>query len=90
MWTITVQSARLTTGLYDTTLASYKEARATYVKGEFKALVILTDGSNQDTNGISRSGLVTELKELVDPAEIQEVILQAIMTAGQNGRAAQE
>ncbi|MFF3032597.1 substrate-binding and VWA domain-containing protein [Streptomyces rubiginosohelvolus] len=115
------------TGLYDTTLASYKEARSTYVKGKFNALVILTDGSNQDTNGISRSGLVTELKELVDPerpvpviaiavgpdadrdevaeiarvtggdgyevsdpAEIQAVILQAIMAAGQNGRAAQE
>ncbi|MFD0426845.1 substrate-binding and VWA domain-containing protein [Streptomyces parvus] len=115
------------TGLYDTTLASYKEARATYVKGKFNALVILTDGSNQDTNGISRSGLITELKELVDPerpvpviaiavgpdadrdevaeiarvtggdgyevsdpAEIQAVILQAIMAAGQNGRAAQE
>ncbi len=115
------------TGLYDTTLASYKEARSTYVKGKFNALVILTDGSNQDTDGISRSGLVTELKELVDPerpvpviaiavgpdadrdevaeiaritggdgyevsdpAEIQAVILQAIMAAGQNGRAAEE
>ncbi|MGQ4731594.1 substrate-binding and VWA domain-containing protein [Streptomyces sp. Ju416(a)] len=115
------------TGLYDTTLASYKEARSTYVKGKFNALVILTDGSNQDTNGISRSGLITQLKELVDPerpvpviaiavgpdadrdevaeiarvtggdgyevsdpAEIQAVILQAIMAAGQNGRAAQE
>ncbi|MFI7325046.1 hypothetical protein ACIBQ3_10275 [Streptomyces rubiginosohelvolus] len=120
MWTITVQSARLTTGLYDTTLASYKEARSTYVKGKFNALVILTDGSNQDTDGTSRSGLITELKELVDPerpvpviaiaagpdadrdevaeiarvtggdgyevsdpAEIQAVILQAIMAAGQ-------
>ncbi|MFD8444052.1 substrate-binding and VWA domain-containing protein [Streptomyces globisporus] len=115
------------TGLYDTTLASYKEARSTYVKGKFNALVILTDGSNQDTDGISRSGLVTELKKLVDPerpvpviaiavgpdadrdevaeiaritggdgyevsdpAEIQAVILQAIMAAGQNGRAAEE
>ncbi|MFK0182587.1 substrate-binding and VWA domain-containing protein [Streptomyces rubiginosohelvolus] len=115
------------TGLYDTTLASYKEAQSTYVKGKFNALVILTDGSNQDTDGISRSGLITELKELVDPerpvpviaiavgpdadrdevaeiarvtggdgyevsdpAEIQAVILQAIMAAGQNGRAAQE
>ncbi|MET9766534.1 substrate-binding and VWA domain-containing protein [Streptomyces sp. NPDC006415] len=115
------------TGLYDTTLASYREARSTFVKGKFNALVILTDGSNQDTDGISRSGLVAELKELVDPerpvpviaiavgpdadrdevaeiarvtggdgyevndpAEIQAVILQAIMAAGQNGRAAQE
>ncbi|RPK81747.1 MULTISPECIES: substrate-binding and VWA domain-containing protein [Streptomyces] len=115
------------TGLYDTTLAAYQEARSTYVKGKFNALVILTDGSDQDGHGISRSGLIAELKELrdperpvpviaiavgpdadrdevaeiarvtggdgyavSDPAEIQAVILQAIMAAGQNGRAAQE
>lgn len=115
------------TGLYDTTLASYKEARSTFVKGKFNALVILTDGSNQDERSISRSGLIAELKELrdperpvpviaiavgpdadrdevaeiarvtggdgyevSDPAEIQAVILQAIMAAGQNGLAAQE
>ncbi|MFH8883352.1 substrate-binding and VWA domain-containing protein [Streptomyces californicus] len=115
------------TGLYDTVLASYQEARSTYVKGKFNALVVLTDGSNQDEDGISRSALVARLKELVDPerpvpviaiavgpeadrdevaeiarvtggdgyevsdpAEIQGVILQAIMTAGQNGRAGRE
>ncbi|WP_228183227.1 substrate-binding and VWA domain-containing protein [Streptomyces anulatus] len=115
------------TGLYDTTLASYKEARSTYRKGKFNALVILTDGSNQDERSISRSGLIAELRELrdperpvpviviavgpdadrdevaeiarvtggdgyevSDPAEIQAVILQAIMAAGQNGLAAQE
>ncbi|MFJ2027396.1 substrate-binding and VWA domain-containing protein [Streptomyces sp. NPDC087897] len=115
------------TGLYDTVLASYQEARSTYVKGKFNALVVLTDGSNQDEDGISRSTLVAELKELVDPerpvpviaiavgpdadreevaeiarvtggdgyevsdpADIQAVILRAIMTAGQNGRAGQE
>ncbi|MFJ9574468.1 substrate-binding and VWA domain-containing protein [Streptomyces bacillaris] len=115
------------TGLYDTVLASYEEARSTYVKGKFNALVILTDGSNQDDDGISRSALTARLKELADPerpvpiiaiavgpdadreevaeiaritggdgyevsdpAEIQAVIFQAIMTAGQNGRAAQE
>ncbi|MFE3471602.1 substrate-binding and VWA domain-containing protein [Streptomyces bacillaris] len=115
------------TGLYDTVLASYEEARSTYVKGRFNALVILTDGSNQDEDGVSRSALTARLKELADPerpvpiiaiavgpdadreevaeiarltggdgyevsdpAEIQAVIFQAIMTAGQNGRAAQE
>lgn len=115
------------TGLYDTVLASYKEARSTFVKGKFNALVILTDGSDQDENGISRSALIAELKgladperpvpviaiavgpdadreevaeiaritggdgyEVSDPAKIQAVILQAIMTAGQNGHAAQE
>ncbi|MEU2574223.1 substrate-binding and VWA domain-containing protein [Streptomyces anulatus] len=115
------------TGLYDTTLASYKEARSTYRKGKFNALVILTDGSNQDERSISRSGLIAELKklrdperpvpviaiavgpdadrdevaeiarvtggdgyEVSDPAEIQAVILRAIMAAGQNGLAAPE
>ncbi|MFI8817418.1 MULTISPECIES: substrate-binding and VWA domain-containing protein [unclassified Streptomyces] len=115
------------TGLYDTTLASYEAAQSSYVKGKFNALVILTDGSNQDAHGISRSALIDRLKQLADPqrpvpiiaiavgpdadrdevsamakvtggggyevsdpAEIQAVILQAIMTAGENGRASQE
>ncbi|QNE78556.1 VWA domain-containing protein [Streptomyces finlayi] len=115
------------TGLYDTTLAAYEESLATYVKGKFNALVILTDGSNQDPRSISRSGLIARLEELADPerpvpiiaiavgpdadreevaamaevtggggyqvsdpAEIQAVILQAIMTAGQGGQAAAE
>ncbi|MET7857359.1 substrate-binding domain-containing protein [Streptomyces sp. NPDC005318] len=115
------------TGLYDTTLAAYKAAQATYVKGKFNAVVILTDGSNQDYRSISRSGLISELKRLADPerpvpllaiavgpeadreeldeiakvtggggyqvtdpADIQAVILQAVMTAGQSSLDAQE
>ncbi|WLQ32594.1 substrate-binding domain-containing protein [Streptomyces castrisilvae] len=114
------------TGLYDTILASYKEAQRTYVKGKFNAVVILTDGSNQDERSISRSALIDELKaiadperpvpvlaiavgpeadreevdqiarvtggggyQVTDPAEIQAVILQAVMTAGQNARSAE-
>ncbi|MBO0914931.1 substrate-binding and VWA domain-containing protein [Streptomyces laculatispora] len=115
------------TGLYDTALAAYKEAQRTYVKGKFNAVVILTDGSNEDDRSISRSALIAELRRIADPerpvpllaiavgpdadreevneiakvtggggyqvndpAEIQAVILQAVMTAGQSGRAAQE
>ncbi|MFF3261803.1 substrate-binding and VWA domain-containing protein [Streptomyces sp. NPDC002932] len=115
------------TGLYDTALAAYKEAQRTYVKGKFNAVVILTDGSNQDDHSISRSALIAELTRIADPerpvpllaiavgpdadreevneiakvtggggyqvndpAEIQAVILQAVMTAGQSGRAARE
>ncbi|WNI25976.1 substrate-binding domain-containing protein [Streptomyces sp. ITFR-16] len=115
------------TGLYDTALAAYKEAQRTYVKGKFNAVVILTDGSNQDEHSITRSALIAELKAIADPerpvpllaiavgpeadreevneiakvtggggyqvsdpAEIQAVILQAVMTAGQSGRAAEE
>ncbi|WP_156724493.1 substrate-binding and VWA domain-containing protein [Streptomyces apocyni] len=109
------------TGLYDTTLAAYKEARETYVSGKFNAVVVLTDGVNQDPGSLSRSALVRELQRLSDPkhpipliaiavgpdadkdevaelakatggsghqvndpAQIHQVILKAIMTAGQN------
>lgn len=107
------------TGLYDTTLAAYKEAQAGYVRGKFNALVVLTDGSNQDQYSISRSSLIAQLRaardpkrpvpliaiaigpntdkdeieqiaratggsghQLDDPAEIQPVILKAIIAAG--------
>lgn len=55
------------TGLYDTTLAAYQDAQATYARGKFNAVVILTDGSNQDAVSISRSALITRLKTLADP-----------------------
>jgi hypothetical protein len=55
------------TGLYDTTLAAYKHAQDTFVRGKFNAVVLLTDGADQDTGGISRSALVKELRGLVDP-----------------------
>ncbi|MFD7501053.1 substrate-binding and VWA domain-containing protein [Streptomyces sp. NPDC059850] len=55
------------TGLYDTTLAAYRQAQDTFVPGKFNAVVILTDGANQDPGSISRAALVKELKRLVDP-----------------------
>ncbi|MFD5753426.1 substrate-binding domain-containing protein [Streptomyces sp. NPDC127033] len=55
------------TGLYDTALASYREARASYVPGKFNALIILTDGSNKDDDSVSRGDLVEQLKKLADP-----------------------
>ncbi|MYW68650.1 solute-binding protein [Streptomyces sp. SID8379] len=107
------------TGLYDTTLAAYKEATSTYKKGKFNAVVVVTDGVNEDPGSISRSSLIQQLEELTDPehpvpliaiavgpdtdkdeieqiaeatggsghkvsdpADIQEVILKAIIEAG--------
>lgn len=115
------------TGLYDTTLAVFRQAQDGYVKDKFNALVVLTDGSNQDRLSISRSALIAELEKLddpnapvpliaiaigpdadldelveiadatggaayqvSDPAEIEAVILKAIMTVGQKSRAPQE
>ncbi|MCX4760480.1 substrate-binding and VWA domain-containing protein [Streptomyces sp. NBC_01275] len=66
------------TGLYDTTLAAYKAATSSYVKGEFNALVILTDGVNQDPGSISRTTLLTELQKLASPQRPVPLIMIAV------------
>lgn len=66
------------TGLYDTTLAAYKAATSSYVKGKFNAVVLLTDGANQDPGSISRSALVTRLQQLTDPQRPVPLIAIAV------------
>lgn len=66
------------TGLYDTTLAAYKEATSTYARGKFNALVVLTDGANQDPGSISRSSLISQLQELTDPKRRVPLIAIAV------------
>ncbi|KAB1987203.1 substrate-binding and VWA domain-containing protein [Streptomyces triticiradicis] len=66
------------TGLYDTTLAAYKAAVASYSKGRFNALVVLTDGVNRDRGSISRSDLVSELQKLADPERPVPLIAIAV------------
>ncbi|MGP4006661.1 substrate-binding and VWA domain-containing protein [Streptomyces sp. 4N124] len=66
------------TGLYDTTLAAYQAAMSSYDKGKFNALVILTDGVNQDPGSISRSGLVERLQQLTNPERPVPLIMIAV------------
>ncbi|MFD4476096.1 substrate-binding and VWA domain-containing protein [Streptomyces sp. NPDC058471] len=66
------------TGLYDTTLAAYKEATSTYARGKFNALVVLTDGANQDPGSLSRSNLVSQLESLSDPKHPVPLIAIAV------------
>ncbi|GAA2478647.1 hypothetical protein GCM10010276_13880 [Streptomyces longisporus] len=66
------------TGLYDTTLAAYKAATSSYARGKFNALVVLTDGVNQDPGSISRSELLTQLQKLTDPARPVPLIMIAV------------
>ncbi|MFJ8948471.1 substrate-binding and VWA domain-containing protein [Streptomyces sp. NPDC102381] len=110
------------TGLYDTTLAAYKEATSSYKSGRFNAVVVVTDGVNEDPGSISRESLIKKLGNLTDrdhpvpliaiavgpdtdkreveqiaeatggsghqvsdPADIQKVILKAIIEAGATG-----
>ncbi|MBE8470914.1 substrate-binding and VWA domain-containing protein [Streptomyces justiciae] len=66
------------TGLYDTTLAAYKAAVSSYAKGKFNALVILTDGVNQDPGSISRGALISRLQQLTDPDRPVPLIMIAV------------
>ncbi|WP_306322618.1 MULTISPECIES: substrate-binding and VWA domain-containing protein [unclassified Streptomyces] len=66
------------TGLYDTTLAAYKEATSTYKKGMFNAVVVVTDGVNQDDGSISRESLVKKLEALTDPSRPVPLIAIAV------------
>lgn len=66
------------TGLYDTTLAAYRAATSWYAKGKFNALVVLTDGVNQDRGSISRAELISELRKLADPERPVPLIMIAV------------
>lgn len=55
------------TGLYDTTLAAYKKALENYDRNYYNALVLMTDGANEDEGSISKGKLLAELEKLKDP-----------------------
>jgi hypothetical protein len=55
------------TGLYDTTLAAYQEARRNWAPGRINLVLITTDGKNDDDASITRAQLLAELKNLNDP-----------------------
>lgn len=62
------------TGLYDSTLAAYKSATENFEAGRINLVVVLTDGRNEDANGISRPQLLAELTKLRDPRHPVQVI----------------
>ncbi|GHE87740.1 hypothetical protein GCM10017786_19430 [Amycolatopsis deserti] len=62
------------TGLYDTVLAAYRLATAEWQPGRLNLVIVLTDGRNDDDDGISRDALVAELTRLADPARPVAII----------------
>ncbi|MEU9807084.1 substrate-binding domain-containing protein [Mycobacterium sp. NPDC050853] len=56
------------TGLYDTTLAAFRKVQSTYNPHAINSVVIITDGTNEDPNGISLDRLLATLKKEQDPA----------------------
>ncbi|MGS2612921.1 substrate-binding and VWA domain-containing protein [Micromonospora sp. LZ34] len=55
------------TGLYDTALAAYREARQHWTPGRINLVLIMTDGQNEDVDSIRRDQLLAELAKLQDP-----------------------
>jgi hypothetical protein len=68
------------TGLYDTILAGYKTIQEGYDPGAINTLLVMTDGQNDDKNGLTLDQLVTELKKIYDPKRPVNVILLGIGT----------
>jgi Mg-chelatase subunit ChlD len=66
------------TGLYDTALAVYRNAVSSYRDGKFNAVVILTDGANEDPGSITLNALTSSLKGLGDPAHPVPLIAIAV------------
>jgi secreted protein with Ig-like and vWFA domain len=62
------------TGLHDTTLAAYRTVQAGWDPSRVNSVVIMTDGKNEDQQGLSLDQLVDELKKAMDPARPVQII----------------
>ncbi len=63
------------TGLYDTTLAAVQRVTETYDPERVNSVLLITDGRNEDANGIDLDTLLAELEELQDPLQPVPVIM---------------
>lgn len=62
------------TGLYDTTFAAFHSVETSYSYGRLNAVVIITDGRDDDENGIGREALLEALAREFDPERPVRVI----------------
>ncbi|WP_448810605.1 VWA domain-containing protein [Agromyces bauzanensis] len=63
------------TGLYDTTLAAVQRVRESYDPEKVNTVLVITDGKNEDDNGIDLDTLLAELAKMDDPAKPVAVIM---------------
>jgi Bacterial extracellular solute-binding protein/von Willebrand factor type A domain len=66
------------TGLYDTVLAAYRFAAARYRPGIPNTIMVVTDGRQDDPNGIGLGQLQTALRAAADPKQPIEVTIAAL------------
>ncbi|MET7992514.1 substrate-binding domain-containing protein [Amycolatopsis sp. NPDC005232] len=65
---------RAGTGLYDSVLDVYALARRDWQPGVLNVVIVMTDGRNEDTSGITRDAFLAGLTRLADPAHPLPVI----------------
>jgi hypothetical protein len=63
------------TGLYDSLLAAYRSVKKSYEPGYVNSVVLLTDGVNEDAQGISLEQLLDALRSERDPERPVRVVL---------------
>ena len=63
------------TGLYDTTLAAVQRVRESYDPDKVNSVLLITDGRNEDENGIDLDTLLAELAKMDDPTKPVPVIM---------------
>ncbi len=63
------------TGLYDTTLAAVQRVRDSYDPEKVNSVLLITDGKNEDENGIDLETLLAELAKMDDPTKPVPVIM---------------
>lgn len=66
------------TGLYDTALAAYREAVRSYRPAYSNAVVLMTDGRNEDPGSIQLPALLERLRALRDPERPVRIVGIAI------------
>ena len=66
------------TGLYDTALAAYREAVRSYRPAYSNAVVLMTDGRNEDPGSIGLPALLERLRALRDPERPVRIVGLAI------------
>ena len=63
------------TGLYDTALAAVQRVRESYDPEKVNSVLLITDGKNEDQNGIDLETLLAELAKIDDPTKPVPVIM---------------
>ncbi|HCT77129.1 MAG TPA: VWA domain-containing protein, partial [Micromonosporaceae bacterium] len=66
------------TGLYDSLLAAYQAVQKDWDPGRVNSVVMMTDGDNDDANGIAHADLLAKLKEVADPKKPVQVVIIGI------------